>query len=393
MKVLYIANSTSLSGGDNKSLRTLLRGVRQHGIEPVVVTPDRKGLHEQLKNEGICVYAVSYRMDVYPDFVTIKDKILFLPRLFARRILEYLAVRKIASICKNANIDIVHSNVSVLSCGLEAARRCSIPHVGHVREFVDIDFHLHPYPTMNAFRNRLQNSGSYLICITRCVQEHFGLSGNRVEQIYNGITFETSVSETSIAKENFFLYAGRIEPAKGVMQLVEAYSAFNEKHKKGPSLLLAGDTNDIVYYSKLKDFIHLHQLEDKIRILGPRKDIASLMKKALATIVPSVFEAFGRCLPEAMINDCLTIGHDTGGTKEQYDNGLSECGEEIGLRYSTSEELVSRLEEVYINAHTEKYTKMRQMAKSIVEKLYSPTQYVDRVCRLYNRIMNDHQIT
>ena len=45
------------------------------------------------------------------------------------------------------------------------------------------------------------------------------------------------------------------------------------------------------------------------------------MSKALALFVPSSFEGFGFITVEAMFCGCLVIGRNTGGTKEQFDNG------------------------------------------------------------------------
>lgn len=100
MRVLYVANSVSMSGGDNKSLLTLLRGVRTKGVEPFVVIPGNTELCCLLKKEGFPVAVVNYRMNVYPNFSTLKDKMLFLPRLFCRRIIECVAVRKISRLCR-----------------------------------------------------------------------------------------------------------------------------------------------------------------------------------------------------------------------------------------------------------------------------------------------------
>lgn len=390
MRVLYVANSVSLSGGDNKSLLTLLRGVRSKGVEPFVVVPGNTELCCLLKKEGFPVAVVNYRMNVYPNFSTLMDKVLFVPRLFCRRVIERVAVRQISQLCREWKIDVVHSNVSVLTCGLTAARNCRLPHVTHVREFVDLDFALHPYPCMKSFYARLKGADSYVICITRDIQHHHGFEGDHVVQIYNGITAcgSDTAEHTEFSSERYFLYAGRIEMAKGVMQLIEAYADFIDRHHDGYPLKLAGGTSDVTYMKELKQYVVSRGIESKVQFLGVRSDVSALMKDAQALVVPSVFEAFGRCLPEAMLNGCLTIGRNTGGTKEQYDNGLRECGKEIGLRYTTTAELTACLTRVFLTNGAE-FTTMRLLAKEVVSKLYSPDVYVDSVCALYKRILNN----
>lgn len=388
MRVLYVANSTNASGGDNKSLLTLLRGIRSKGVTPFVVVPDKGGIYGQLVKEGFDVTVVNYRMDVYPNTASVKDILLFVPRLLCRRVIERVAVSKISRLCREKGIDIVHSNVSVLSCGQSAARKSGLPHVAHVREFVDKDFRLHPYPCRKAFYARLKSPHSYIICITRGIQEHHGFSGTNVVQIYNGISESGSgeVSGAAFGGERYFLYAGRIEKSKGVMQLVEAYADFMRKHPCGYSLKLAGGESDPVYSADVRRFVSSCGLDGKVTFLGARRDVAALMRSAQALIVPSVFEAFGRCLPEAMANGCLTIGHDTGGTKEQYDNGLRECGREIGLRYKTTAELSACLSRVYLSKDGE-FADVKDCARNIVKKLYSPDSYVNGVCAFYNKIL------
>lgn len=388
MNILYIANSTSMSSGDNKSLLTLLRGVREYDVTPFVVLPDRGELYDVLSDEGCTVAVVDYRMDIYPFSQSVVDKILFLPRLFMRRLIERRAVRKIRSLCRQWNISIVHSNVSVLSCGFKAAVREGLPHVFHVREYVDKDFGMKPYPTMRSYHRRLNHPDAYTICITRGLQSYHNLVGDNAEQIYNGISMEASEKHSEFFSENYFLYAGRIEPAKGVDQLLEAYSTFISSHHDGWMLKLAGAKSDAAYCQQLIKFVREKGLESRVQFLGPRSDVSSLMRDARATIVPSVFEAFGRCLPEAMLNECITIGRDIGGTKEQYDNGLRESGMEIGLRYATTAELTQRMNEVADDAN---FADMKAVAKKVVQHLYSPETYIEQVCNFYKRITDSNR--
>lgn len=407
MNILYIANSTSMTGGDNRSLLTLLREVRSMGINPFVLTPDRNGLYVVLKNEGFFVDAVTYKMDIYPNLFSLKDCCLFVPRLICRRLIEWKAEKIIQQKCKEWNIDLVHSNTSVLSCGLYAAMKKKLPHITHVREYVDKDFHMHPYPNFRSYYKRLQFPGSYVICITKGIQKHHKLEGENVEQIYNGIAVDFSCQQSEFyQKERYFFFAGRIEKAKGVKQLLEAYAKFISENPEGYALKLAGEMRESCYLAELQDYILKQGLTDKVQFLGPRKDVSTLMRDAEAVIVTSEFEGFGRCLPEAMLNRTLTIGRNNSGTKEQFDNGLSMTGNEIGLRYSTTSELVSRLIEVYnwnkgedgrersknMRSYGDYYrfSDMIDRAQIVVANLYSPEKYVQRVVSFYERILNKH---
>ena len=116
----------------------------------------------------------------------------------------------------------------------------------------------------------------------------------------------------------YLLYAGRIEETKGLMDLAIAYTRFTERNRSACcSLAIAGEVTDAIYYQKVTQYLEDKGVKDKVTFLGPRKDIHHLMHPAISTIVPSRFEGFGRCLPEAMLCNCITIGRDTAGTNDQ----------------------------------------------------------------------------
>lgn len=387
MNILYIVNSTRVVGGASKSFLTLLYGMAEKGITPHVVTPDKGDMYKMLREKGFSVTDINLRMNVYPNLHSVRDALLFLPRLICRRLIEWKASRRIFRICVQNRIDLIHANVSLLSCGIYASRRLHIPHVLHVREYVDKDFDYHYYPTRQTYYNTLNSDNFYLICITRDVMEHHRFTGKNARVVYNGIDLQGNARHSEFAKSSFFLFAGRMEPSKNPMQVVEAFRLFCLRHpENNMTLKLAGPVSDTEYFAGMTDYISKKKLADRVQYLGTRKDIGSLMLDARAIIVSSDFEAFGRCLPEAMFYDCLTIGKDYGGTKEQYDNGVTVCGEEIGLRYKTTEELADRLSELWPDIPRE-YETMKEHANTVVRKLYSKESYINSIYSFYQEIL------
>ena len=92
-----------------------------------------------------------------------------------------------------------------------------------------------------------------------------------------------------------------------------------------------------------------------------------------------------------MLNGCLVIGKNTAGTKEQFDNGLSLSGEEIGIRYNDITELSESILAIS-NITPEKYDRMTTTAYNVVTQLYSVKKnieetfnYLNEVITLYNR--------
>ncbi len=389
MKVLYIVPSTNTSYGSTKSFLTLLDGLSRKGIEPHIVTPDRDDLYGVLQSRGYNVLSLRYRLSTYPDFATLRDKILFLPRLVARRIIERSAVRSIVDYCQRNDIQLIHTNVGLLTCGYTAARRLHLPHIFHIREYADIDFGYRHYPSRRVFYNRLNAPGNYTICITRGIQEYHRLQPPASRVIYNGIQTDLSpfTPHPSPLTSRYLLFAGRIEPSKGAMQVIEAFDACCQQITASDvQLKIAGDIENAAYYNQLQTYVAEHHLQNRVQFLGNRTDLAQLMQSALATIVASAFEGFGRCLPEAMLAGCLTIGRNTTGTKEQYDNGLSRCGQEIGLRYETTSQLANLMQQV-IEAPADAFDSMKECARATVLQLYSTQTYVDSVYDFYQEIL------
>ena len=191
-----------------------------------------------------------------------------------------------------------------------------------------------------------------------------------------------------IDKENYLLYAGRIEQAKGLDILLEAYSDYVEKSSTIIPLWIAGSMNNSQYLDKIKSIVSNRKLSQHITFLGERNDLQSLMQRAKAIIIPSRFEGFGFCMAEAMFNGCLAIGNNTAGTREQFDNGLQLEKKEIGIRYNTKEELTQRLIDI-TNSPAVHYKDMVARAFHTVNSMYSREKHTENVYVFYKRIIKD----
>lgn len=389
MNIAYILNATVRSGGATKSFMQMLRGLIREGINPVVIVPDREGIYNDLQEMGIKVYATTFRMQAYPDCSTLKRKLLSPLKLLARIVVNHRAEKAITHILRENDIDIVHSNVGPLNVGFRAAQKLGLPHISHLREYGKLDFGIRYFPSIKSFYRRLDEAPrSYSICITRDIQRHHhqdGKASSRV--IYNGICPRMEeMPQTAQHSHDFFLYAGRIEPAKGVRSLLDAYLSYVLKTPNSLPLKLAGNASDKNYLQDLQRFVAVNGLKRRVSFLGDRSDITDLMREARAIIIPSPHEGFGRCMPEAMMQGCLAIGRDTSGTKEQFDNGLELTGQEIGLRYTTTEQLASLLAEVG-QCPAEKYQPYRERAFRVVNTLYTQESNVREILQFYKEIL------
>ena len=384
INVTYVLSSTTTYGGGTKSFMTLLEGAIKYGVAATLVVPDKQGIYEELKKMGLEVIVLNYRYSIYPYLHSAKDYILFLPRLFMRKFLNWRASRQLTSILTSRCVDIIHTNVSVIDIGFKAAKHLGVPHIYHFREYADKDFDMHYFPTKKRFYHYIDHPWSYNICITKDIQRHHQQQNcKRSKVIYDAVLNDSPTLKID-TKDNYFLYAGRIDASKGLDMLLHAY----QKAAVDVPLYVAGDVRDMDYYETQKQFLREHHLDDMVKFLGQVHDLPSLMRKALAIVIPSRFEGFGRCMPEAMFYGCLSIGRNTGGTKEQLDNGMELEKKEIGLRFDNTEQLASQIKLVASNSFSD-FIPYIERAYHTVNQLYSLEANSNAIHQLYHDIIND----
>lgn len=387
MRILYILHNTYIDGGATKSFCTMLHGLIHLGVEPLVITPDENGVYKVLSAEGINVKSIAFRPATYPKRRDIKkDTLLFLPRLLARLLFNSIAYCKIKHIARDFHPALIHSNTSVVDVGFRAAKALHIPHIFHVREYADIDFKLHFYPTQSRYRKMLKSTDTHTICITKDICKHHGLATTgRSRVIYNGIcSSKDTMPQTSDGA--YFLYAGRIQPQKGLHELLSAYNEYCKRMDNPLKLIVVGTAVGNAYISSQKQFIKDNGMDRYVEFHGQQDNVADYMLHATATIVPSLFEGFGRVMPEAMMCGCAVIAKDAAGSHEQMENGRLLQGDDIALSYTTTEELTQHLINMTYQGKA-KVTQMREKAFLSVNTLYTKEQYVKQVSCMYNEII------
>lgn len=384
MKVAYVLNTTHANSGATKAFLLILKGMKRFDLQPLVIVPDKGGIYTELQQQGIPVFAFSYRPHTYPYARTWSEILLFLPRLLARLFVNGRAARQIAKALKAAQVQIVHTNVGVVKVGYQAARYARLPHIYHIREYASLaGFHYIPGPS--AFYRQLLAPDSYSVCITKDIQRHYKMEGHsRSAVVYDGV-FQRKADMPQASQRTYFLFVGRIEPVKGLDQLLDAYAAYSAQTAHPIPLRVAGMMPDTDYCKSLRRFVVEHGLDGSVHFLGDCDHIDQQMLGAKAIIIPSLHEGFGFCMPEAMQQGCLAIARNRAGTKEQLDNGLVSEGQEIALRYETTEQLVQLLCEVATHPENE-YDPYRERAFRVVNRLYTMEQCSQQLYSIYQGI-------
>lgn len=389
MKVLYISHTSDIHGSSKALLNIITSMIEKNG-DVLVILPRKNGdffdkLEGYKKNIIQTVPIISW---IWPSLNNIRDYILFIfrsLRLFLKLVKGY---RQLLSVVENYKPDVIHTNVGVIHLGYYVSKKLNIPHVWHIREFQDLHFGWVPLPSKKLFKKILLKPNNYPIAITKAVFKHYSLEKNpNAKIVYDGVVDIDSIPQIVTVRKNYFLFVGHLSEDKGVKECIEGFLSFSENNSNY-ELWLAG-TGPLSYQEELNKIVLNSSCKNKIKFLGFRSDIYSLMSEAMALIVSSKHEGFGFITAEAMFNGCLVIGKNTAGTKEQFDNGLLRHEQEIGLRYNTKEELIKYMKNVDEKG-VEYFKTMIEKAQETVVALYSKQLHTDNIYNIYKNIIETY---
>lgn len=381
MKVLYIAH-TSNAGGSTAALINILKGMRTKDIEVAVICPTPGPLVESIKELEIKTFVPNSRYVGYYVYPVTKSPLKWLKEMGSVIYRTIIGERYIASVIDEFKPDIVHSNSTACVAGFHVCMRKKIPHVWHVREFINRDFGWTPIPTFFSPKKRLHKKGNYNIAITKSVFDYFELR-KQDTQIYDGvIDVNTSFEGQTEFQHPYFLFVGALTAGKGidvaVTQFIEFHKSNNSHH-----LVIIGPTKDKVLLDQLHKQVAKANVEEFVHWLGLRDDVYSWMSEATALLVPSINEGFGFITAEGMYCGTPVIGRNTSGTKEQFDKGLLESGSEIGLRFMDDEDL-PKLMQLVIDEDTKD---MKEKAYSVVTQNYTIQANAERIYAFYDNVI------
>lgn len=373
MKVLYLAHSESLQGA-GIALINIVRGMVAQGVECIVVVPFHGEMENRLMEIGAKCYISRCYNAIYPRLKKWSDYVLWPYRLMRTIVFNAIAENFVSRLVDIERPDVIHTNSGVIRFGANVARKKNIPHVWHIREFQDRDFFGMALGGEKKINELYHSNHNHCVAITQKVFEHFSLTTPKDTVIYDGV-FSESISIPVAQKHKYFLFVGALLEGKGILDLVESFNTISNRIPEY-ELWIAG-----------KDYVNILGVIDKcvnperIKYLGFRNDIYELMRSATAVVVPSYYEGFGFITVEAMLNNTLVIGRDTAGTKEQFDNGLAYTGKEIGIRFTSSNELQKAM--CSVATDTTKYNEMISSAKKTVLAKYSLERNVEDLLGLY----------
>ncbi len=168
------------------------------------------------------------------------------------------------------------------------------------------------------------------------VEKLFGISGERIEVVYNAIderflrghasdADRQLLAERFLIQHPFLLYAGRISPHKNVVRIIEAFSALKaelEKEAMFPGLKLIVIGDELSKHPDLRRTVVRSRMQNDVRFMGfvPIEVLRIFYDAAKIFVFPSLYEGFGLPPLEAMAHGTPVVTSNTSSLPEVVGN-------------------------------------------------------------------------
>jgi glycosyltransferase involved in cell wall biosynthesis len=295
---------------------------------------------------------------------------------------SYRAAIDINNKIKEWNIDIVHTNSSVIEVGALAAALSGIPHIWHIREFGEEDYGLNFDRGIEKATHFMEHHSEYIITITNSLKNKYKdlISDSKLVRIYNGVDInEIKLSQypKSLEKINFLL-VGLLHENKGQEEAIRAIEVLVKQEVKNVHLYLAGDGP---YKTEIEKMIKHKKLDEYITFLGHLNDLTDIRSKCHVALMCSRAEAFGLVTVEAMMAGMPVIGAASGGTVEIIKDGVT------GLLYIPKDEKSLSEKMMHFIQNPDDIKKMGLEGYKRAKKLFTSEKNAEEIIKLYNQVL------
>lgn len=374
LNVLYIATDPFM-GGSTASLLNLLDEIKDQ-INPIVLYRKESVGYDTFVKHGIECYAFPYIM--LPDFKANRFADVWSHPWRWHPIYKYWnnysCYQYVKQILNGRSIDVVHSNTSLSDVGVSLSKRLNAKHVWHVREFWGLHFHFDMYLPQVKLR-QLINQADGRIAISSAIKEHWQMQKQNTWVVNDAIRSEKDACYIK-EKEKYFLFSSyNLTEEKGSRKAIEAF-AQSEMFKNGYKLKMMGNCSD-EYHESLLCTAHELNVADAIEFVPCQVDVKSVVVRATAYLMMSVYEGLGRVTGEAMFYGCPVIAHASGGTLDLIKHG------ETGYLFSSINECAELIKYVC----SEPQEKLIQQAQLFAVDNLSQEVYAPRIIDVYNSII------
>lgn len=373
--VLYISNDWEVAAGAARSLADMILSLKNY-VNAYVLVKYPGQVSAYYESLGIkCVYCC------FVDILASDNEGIHRYIKFPRRFISfckwnYICKQYIKAELSNFNFDIVHSNSSAMTIGVDLSRLLFAKHVWHVREFLDIDYHTRPLFGFTSLRENINNADAR-IAISNAVKAHWRLKDSNTFVIPNAVRSKNDISYIPLKDKYLLTCSASLSETKGSSFAIKAF-AKSGLADKGYTLKMIGSILTDDYKFQILNLIKEEGVEGKVELLGYKSDVKEYFEHATAFLMTSENEALGRVTIEAMFFGCPVIARNSGGTKEFIKNG------ETGYVFNDLDECARLIRE-----STNCDQRIILKAQTLAMEDYSIENYPDKILRVYRQLLNN----
>ncbi len=308
--VLYLHHRAEVSGGET-SLLLLWEGLDRRAFSPLLAGPAEGPLADRARHLGVPVYPLPF------------------PRL--RRLVGpelFRTVWRLRGLIRRTGARILHGNAPVTNLPAALAGRLNGPRVvWHERTLClphewDVDALLRGLPHR-------------IICNSAAVARRFGGPGERVVIIYNGVPLHGFFPgcgggalrrELGLAPDQILVgIVGNFSPLKRHEVFLGAAARLASAPERVRFLVVGGEVfrENHGREAALRAEASRLGLGERVRFLGVRQDMPSVMDALDILVAPCEVEACSRAILEAMGTGTAALVPDAGGNPELVAHGES----------------------------------------------------------------------
>lgn len=382
MNILFVTHYTGL-GGANIAMLNLIQQYLNRNIGVYVIFPAISGpLKDRLEEWKIPCASIPM-----PWWVCDKDKA---KKHYAFRILKtylsnYRAAIKLCSYIRRWNINIIHTNSTVVAAGALASRIMKLPHVWHLRE--DLSNYGWVFClNSNAVKKWFSYSDKIIVISKACemVYKKY-LNPNKTVLIYDGAQVAAKQqSDIKVEKEFFhILYLGGMSSSKGYQDVLEAVDILRTMMVQPFKLWMPGCKENGITDRNLEKLLADRGLEIYVEPIEylERKRLDQFRYAMNLFIMASSQEMFGLVTVEAMLSGVPVVASDTGANPEIIRNG------ENGYLYPCGD--VERLVQTIKQIMSSDQTAVTEVARKEAQERYSMKACAERTIRVYQEFVKE----
>lgn len=303
MKHILFYTDTPSFGGAEKQMELLAKYLKPLGYSVSLAC----GNYSALKKRKV-------------ELEKVYEAVHFLPTLHKHDPRHYTKLKKLL---KDGGFDLVHVhlwNPGACRYAFWAAKHARIPIVTTEHD---------PF-ALSGFKDKIKRSclakTDHIIAISLDnfgqLSEYGEVPKNRLHIVHNGIELDRYFDNHDKASLNVqkgdlvITCIAELHERKGQKYLIEAFKKLQTDIPALHLVLVGTGPNEKELKSKYKDVTNLH-------FLGWREDIPQILRASDVFVLPSLREAFGLVVVEAMASEVAVVATDNGGTKDIIEDGKS----------------------------------------------------------------------